>query len=123
MVAAGAVLPSRATFKRAKSFRLSESRLCLPRSDWLYNEFSEMRAPLESATLAREWLMQMGTAAARHAITVQYCMAWPRHIMQSVELQAVTQARASDDYHPGSDQWRVGLTSMLKPFPAALRTR
>ena len=29
--------------------------------DWLYNEFSEMNCTLESATLARQWLVQMGT--------------------------------------------------------------
>jgi len=81
--------------------------------DWLYNEFSWMKAPLESATLARDWLMQMGTAAERNGLTVQYCMSWPRHILQSVELPAVTQARASGDYHPDNDQWVMGLSSIL----------
>ena len=33
--------------------------------------------------------------------------------MQSVELQAVTQARASGDYHPGSNQWQVGISSIF----------
>merc|ERR1719397_23203 len=41
-------------------------------------------------------------------------MSWPRHMMQSVEIQSVTQARASGDYHPGSDQWKpLGLTSIF----------
>jgi len=81
--------------------------------DWLYNEFSEMNCTTSSATLARQWLMQMGTAAQRNGVTIQYCMSWVRHILQSVEIQAVTQARASGDYHPGKDQWDIGLTSML----------
>jgi hypothetical protein len=34
-------------------------------------------------------------------------------MMQSIELQAVTQARASDDYHPGNNQWKIGLSSMF----------
>jgi len=29
--------------------------------DWLYNEFSEMNCTLESVSLARQWLVQMGT--------------------------------------------------------------
>ena len=41
--------------------------------DWLFNEFSLMAAPLESATLARSWLLEMGAAAARHDVTIQYC--------------------------------------------------
>ncbi|KAJ1458189.1 hypothetical protein M885DRAFT_95114 [Pelagophyceae sp. CCMP2097] len=81
--------------------------------DWLYNEFVALKATKASATLARRWLMQMGQAAARHDVTIQYCMSWPRHILQSVELQAVTQARASADYQPGNSQWRLGLSSML----------
>ena len=82
--------------------------------DWLFNEFSEMKCTTQSATLARQWLMQMGTAAARNSLTIQYCMSWPRHMMQSIELQAVTQARASGDYHPGNDQWRaLGVTSIF----------
>lgn len=56
----------------------------------------------------------MGTAAEREGLNVQYCMSWPRHIMQSVEIPAVTQARASDDYMANiSDQWNVGTTSIF----------
>ena len=33
--------------------------------------------------------------------------------MTSVELASVTQARASDDYHPGNDQWRIGISSIF----------
>lgn len=80
--------------------------LAVYEQDWLYNEFSEMNCTLSSAILGRQWLMQMGTAAAKNNLTVQYCMSWPRHMLQSVELQAVTQARASGDYHPGNDQWQ-----------------
>ncbi|KAK7231925.1 hypothetical protein SO694_00083057 [Aureococcus anophagefferens] len=76
--------------------------------DWLFNEFSAMAAPLESATLARDWLAAMNDAALRHDVTIQYCMSWSRHMLQSVELQAVTQARASGDYHAGDGQWQTG---------------
>ena len=55
----------------------------------------------------------MGAAAGRRDVYVQYCMSWCRHIMQSVEIPAVTQARASDDYHPGADQWDTGFSSIF----------
>ena len=45
------------------------------------------------------------------------CMSFPRQVMTSVELASVTQARASDDYHPGNEQWRLGISSI---FNAAL---
>lgn len=41
-------------------------------------------------------------------------MTYCRHVLQSLEIPAVTQIRASDDYHPGSNDWRpLGLTSMF----------
>eukprot|EP01060_Flectonema_neradi_P022193 TRINITY_DN3046_c2_g1_i1.p1 TRINITY_DN3046_c2_g1~~TRINITY_DN3046_c2_g1_i1.p1 ORF type:complete len:565 (+),score=113.29 TRINITY_DN3046_c2_g1_i1:50-1696(+) len=82
--------------------------------DWLHNEFTKLNATLSSATLARQWLLQMGTAASRNDLTIQYCMAYPRHIVQSVEVQAVSQVRASHDYRPGNDQWQpLGITGIL----------
>jgi len=81
--------------------------------DWLDIEMEKMAVLRTSATMGREWLLQMGRAAAEHGLTVQYCMAYWRHLLQSIELPSVTQARASNDYHPGGDQWRLGLTSML----------
>ncbi|GAB5367539.1 hypothetical protein AAMO2058_001239300 [Amorphochlora amoebiformis] len=81
--------------------------------DWLFAQFEENHCTLDSVTTAREWLVQMGEAATAHGINIQYCMSWPRHALQSVEIQSVTQARASDDYHPGNDQWRIGVTSIF----------
>ena len=40
-------------------------------------------------------------------------MAWPRHIMQSIAIPAVTQVRSSGDYQPGNDQWQIGDSSVL----------
>ena len=85
--------------------------------DWLYNEFNGVPLLTKNATMARTWLMQMGTAAEKHNLTVQYCMAYPRHALQSVELQHVTQIRASDDYVPGGNKppanWNIGGSSIL----------
>lgn len=40
-------------------------------------------------------------------------MPWPRHLLQSVEIPAVTQTRVSDDYTPGNYQWEIGDTTIL----------
>jgi len=37
--------------------------------------------------------MEMGAGASECDITIQYCMALPRHMLQSVEIQSVTQVR------------------------------
>eukprot|EP01060_Flectonema_neradi_P022739 TRINITY_DN3096_c3_g1_i1.p1 TRINITY_DN3096_c3_g1~~TRINITY_DN3096_c3_g1_i1.p1 ORF type:complete len:744 (+),score=133.13 TRINITY_DN3096_c3_g1_i1:75-2306(+) len=82
--------------------------------DWLFNEYEDLNCTLDSPTLARDWLLQMGRGAARHGITIQYCMSWPRHCMQSIEIQQVTQARASGDYQPGHDNWQpLGVTALF----------
>ena len=40
-------------------------------------------------------------------------MPWPRHVMQSVMLPAVTQTRVSHDYQPDNEQWIVGDSTIL----------
>eukprot|EP01060_Flectonema_neradi_P036317 TRINITY_DN694_c0_g1_i1.p1 TRINITY_DN694_c0_g1~~TRINITY_DN694_c0_g1_i1.p1 ORF type:complete len:723 (+),score=190.92 TRINITY_DN694_c0_g1_i1:41-2209(+) len=85
--------------------------------DWLYNEFNGVPLLTKNATMARTWLMQMGAAAEKHNLTIQYCMAYPRHALQSIEIQHVSQIRASDDYVPGHNNpppnWNLGGSSML----------
>ena len=61
--------------------------------DWLYIEFVGVNNTLlKSASLGREWMLQMGRATNAHALGLQLCMAWPRHVLQSLEMPAVTQA-------------------------------
>eukprot|EP01120_Amphizonella_sp_Union-15-10_P008061 TRINITY_DN2821_c0_g1_i1.p1 TRINITY_DN2821_c0_g1~~TRINITY_DN2821_c0_g1_i1.p1 ORF type:complete len:734 (+),score=155.15 TRINITY_DN2821_c0_g1_i1:26-2227(+) len=81
--------------------------------DWLYNEFIGLKSTQENITLARDWLLNMGQAAADAGLTIQYCMPYPRHVLQSVELPAVTNFRASDDYHPDNAQWKIGVSSIV----------
>jgi hypothetical protein len=93
--------------------------------DWLNQEFDVYYpAMMTSLTLARQWLVQMATGARANNITVQYCMPYVRHLLQSLEVNSlmgyadsniVTQARASDDHKPSEDedQWRIGGQSML----------
>ena len=35
------------------------------------------------------------------------------HVIQSREMRAVTNARASGDYQPGNDDWDIGMTSIM----------
>jgi len=63
--------------------------------------------------MARQWLLQMGDAAQKAGLCIQYCMPFPRHYLQSVEIPAVTQIRVSDDYQPGNQQWHLGVASMM----------
>ena len=89
--------------------------------DWLYNEFNGLNATRQQLGLAREWLLQMGRGAAKANATVQYCMAYARMLLQSVEIPAVSQFRASDDYGPGQSSgcgfpycvYDIGTTSIL----------
>ena len=82
--------------------------------DWLDTEYDNVVHLNVNATAARTWLLQMGTAAARNDLTIQYCMSHCRHIMQSLEIPAVTNARASGDYHAGGDQWQqLGTTGIF----------
>lgn len=92
--------------------------------DWLFTEVQRVAALTQDPTIGRMWLRQMGTAAQRNGLNIQYCMSWPRHILQSVEIPAVTQARASGDYHAGlTTQWNIGITSMLADAVGIMPTK
>jgi hypothetical protein len=55
----------------------------------------------------------MSDAALAHKVTIMYCGTLPSHYLASTALPAVTQIRATDDYQPSFDQWRIGLNSLL----------
>ena len=59
--------------------------------DWLNLQTDQIEQVSSNLTLGREWLMQMGEAASRHGLRLQYCMALSRNILQSLEIPAVTQ--------------------------------
>jgi hypothetical protein len=82
--------------------------------DWLYTEFTGVNGTLlHSATLGRQWLMQMDRGVHEHNLGLQLCMAWPRHVLQSLEMASVTQGRASSDYNVKSEQWRIGDNALF----------
>ncbi|KAK3748935.1 hypothetical protein RRG08_059628 [Elysia crispata] len=81
--------------------------------DWLNKQPDWSRALLSDLFLGRRWLMQMGEAAEKFGISIQYSTSYSRHILQSVVIPSVTQARVSSDYRPGNDQSKSGITAMF----------
>eukprot|EP00047_Mylnosiga_fluctuans_P006639 m.248165 g.248165 ORF g.248165 m.248165 type:complete len:903 (-) comp15649_c0_seq1:81-2789(-) len=59
------------------------------------------------------WLEGQARAALEHNMTVQYCMALPGDFLDALNYPAVTNARATDDYGAGGDNWKIGGTSLL----------
>ena len=56
----------------------------------------------------------MDSAARAKNISLQYCMALPNQLMQTLELPAVTNARASDDNTPRNmHRWGIGYTALF----------
>ncbi|XP_055899050.1 uncharacterized protein LOC106071759 isoform X1 [Biomphalaria glabrata] len=81
--------------------------------DWLDVETDKNRVLQSDLFIGRRWLVGMGKAAEQFDIGIQYCMSYSRHILQSLEIPTVSQARVSGDYSPGGKQWNIGVTSMF----------
>ncbi|CAG5116367.1 unnamed protein product, partial [Candidula unifasciata] len=60
--------------------------------DWLDRETDNNAILQNNLTTGQRWLLQMGEAAAKFGtINIQYCMSYGRHILQALEIPAVTQ--------------------------------
>jgi hypothetical protein len=81
--------------------------------DWLITVWDTMSVTKTNVTAASSWLAAMGDAAASLGLTIQYCMPLPRHMLESTKHQAVTNARASGDYHPDNNDYDIGLSSLF----------
>ena len=81
--------------------------------DWLLTSMQQIPLLSSSITFGKQWLKQMDNAAFKHNLCIQYCMDITRYLMTTVELLSVTQARVSGDYHPGNNQWQIGVTSIF----------
>jgi len=91
--------------------------LILYEQDWMNHQTIDFIPLRQNKNLGRQWLISMGEAANLFNINIQYCMSLPRHALQSLEINRVTQARVSDDYYvhivKKIPQWKIGITSML----------
>lgn len=61
--------------------------------DWLNVQFDKIKALKTNLTLGELWLTQMNEAAKTNDVFIQYCMANPRHALQSLTLSQVTQVQ------------------------------
>ena len=87
--------------------------MILYEQDWLITVWETMAATRSNVTAGSSWLQAMSDAASQLDITIQYCMPLPRHMLESTRHQPVTNARASGDYHPGSSQFEISLSSLF----------
>jgi hypothetical protein len=91
--------------------------LILYEQDWMNHQTIDFIPTRQDINLGRQWLIQMGKAAEQFNINIQYCMSLPRHALQALEIDRVTQARVSDDYYVHVvhkiPQWKIGISSML----------
>jgi hypothetical protein len=89
--------------------------------DFLSTQTTDFLPILTDIDLGHQWLTSMGKAAEKLGINIQYCMSFPRHILQALEIPRVTQTRVSYDYAEQltSDEqtWPIGISSM---FPDAI---
>lgn len=110
----GYALPNDSAFwKYLLSNAKDNWNLMVYEQDWLDDEYRSLNELQSVLNLGEVWLNSMGEAAMEVGVTIQYCMPWTRHILQSLSNPAVTQIRVSDDYQPGNGQWQVGDTTML----------
>ena len=72
-------------FAKAKSWGLVTYE-----QDWLDYQIELIQPVQSDLFLGERWLKQMGLAADRHQLTLQYCMALPRHVLAALEIPAVT---------------------------------
>ena len=81
--------------------------------DWQDRQSVDMNVTHTNFTAAKDWLLQMGSAALNNNVTLQYCMSLPRHVLQSSAIASVGRLRTSGDYILSKDNWRIGITSLL----------
>ena len=86
--------------------------------DWLAPQTLQFHPIHDDINLGEQWLKSMGKGADQNGINIQYCMSYPRHFLQALEIPRVTHARASIDYavtlmNHEQSQWNIGITSMI----------
>ena len=90
--------------------------------DWMSEQYLHTSELTSELGAAKTWLSLMAKSAESLNLNIQYCMAMPRMMLQSLEFPSVTQIRVSDDYLPGyghrgqidnTVQWDIGFVSMI----------
>ncbi|MEX2714728.1 MAG: hypothetical protein Q6353_012215 [Candidatus Sigynarchaeum springense] len=77
-----------------------ESNIAVYEQDWMISHANHFKTFKTELGFGETWLREMATAAARHGITIQYCMSPPSMWMTAIKYGNVTNVRGSNDYHP-----------------------
>ena len=67
--------------------------LAVYEQDWICLTHMKMNATQDNVHLARQWFLAMDRAALSNNMTIQLCMMFSRHVLQTLEMDAVTNAR------------------------------
>ena len=87
--------------------------MVLYEQDWLVTVWRGMNVTRSNVDAASTWLTAMADAADSLQLTIQYCMALPRHMLESTHFQAVTNSRASGDYAAGQGNYDISMSSLF----------
>ena len=85
-------------------------------AEWDYQSTAYSMLPhyRTNATAASVYMAGMADAALELGLPLQWCMSYPRYILESLKHPAVTNARGSEDYAAGYiNLMLVGYTSLL----------
>ena len=85
--------------------------------DWMYTQ-AGMIPVMESATLGKQWRMQMTNSLSRHGMRFGFGGVMPADWLMSTMQQSVTNGRVSNDYHANLDDrgalnWDIGVASVF----------
>lgn len=94
----GRSLPDDQSFWDDLMYNASQWGLQTYEQDWMITQTYFFEPVLTDINLGRNWLLQMGDAAMKNNISIQYCMSLSRNVLQSLEIPSVTQVRVSNDY-------------------------
>jgi hypothetical protein len=72
--------------------------VCTLEQDWLVEMFLGVRGLRERPGRTRAWQAAMDRAAARHGVTLLWCMATPADFLATLELARLASIRTSGDY-------------------------
>uniref|UniRef100_A0A7S2FVU0 Uncharacterized protein n=1 Tax=Octactis speculum TaxID=3111310 RepID=A0A7S2FVU0_9STRA len=81
--------------------------------DWMCDEYDDIEQLKTNLTLADMWLEGMAAGADAAGLPIQYCMPYPHDVLKAAWLPAVTNIRASGDYHNSMRQPYIGGTALL----------
>ena len=97
------------------------------RQDCMARQLRGIDMLYKDLTVGRDWLMEMGTAAADLGISIQYGNAYPRQALQALHINSVTQVATIEEKMQEKFvsriffKWKYFNISIFKSFNRNLR--